>query len=162
MIFTCICQIQIKILYVAKPWLVSLNYPNTLRFALNNVAHATFLRRITLGKPTKGLKGQNVGVFCVCVCVWPLLTQNAGVMGSWKKKRPTKTIYLSNSVYFTILIKLHRTWHAGRDPTPTVAWENASLSWELRNNHSFPSSTLSGLPLCCNITLEGGTRAVRG
>lgn len=88
-------------------------------FALNNVAHTTFLRIIILGKPTQRLQGQNLSFY-----VWPL--RKAGVMGRWR--RPTKTIYLSNSVYFTILIKLHRTWHAGREPTPTVAWENASLS----------------------------------
>lgn len=76
--------------------------------ALNNFAYTRFLRIITLGKPTMGLKGQNASFY-----VWPLLTQKAGVMGSWEKG-PTKTIYLSNTVYFTILIKLHRTWHAGR------------------------------------------------
>lgn len=51
----------------------------TNSFTLNNVAYAMFLGMITLGKPTKGLEGQNA-------TVWPLLTQKDGVMGSWKKR----------------------------------------------------------------------------
>lgn len=55
----CLRQIQTEIRYVAKSWLLSLGVISSWnhKFALSNVAHTTFLRMITLGKPTEGFKG---------------------------------------------------------------------------------------------------------